>query len=268
MHSSIPIFIINLPQSNDRRDFMKAQCESLCISPVFIDAVYGKDLTKTDIEKYCNQKKAKQLYGRELLVGEVGCVLSHKKIYQKIVDENIPYAVILEDDVLIEEGFNTAVEAILSSDTKWDLILLGHNKGFDKNQEFDSIKSYWGCVQLNKKFALGRVVRGGLGTFGYLISTIGARKLLNYFKEEKITHPIDKITSNSRIINVYGLFPSVVTVDIRFYSMIENEKLRDNDRQGDIVYQIARSVKKTPFFNITRALWFTALKVKPIKRYK
>ncbi|WP_201578875.1 glycosyltransferase family 25 protein [Psychrobacter sp. Pi2-52] len=262
------VYVVSLKDSIDRQKSITTQCEKLGIEPIFIDAVNGKDLSKSEVSQYCNQEKAKQLFGRELLLGEVGCALSHKKIYQKIVDENISYAIILEDDVLIGKDFNKVIKPILSLDESCELVLLGHNKGFDKEYEIKSIKSYWDSIKVDKSFILGRVVKGGLGTFGYLISNIGARKLLNYFEEEKITHPIDKVTSDSRIINIYGLFPSVVTVDMRFNSMIESEGLRDNNRQDDVVYQIAKLVKKTPFFNVTRALWFTALKIKPIKRYK
>lgn len=262
------IFVISLQDSKDRQKNIIDQCNRIGIELMFIDAIYGKDLSKSEISQYCNQKKAKHLFGRELLLGEIGCALSHKKIYQKMVDENIPYAVILEDDAVIKEGFNDTVKLILSSDANWNLVLLGHNKGFEKGQEFDSIKSYWGNVQLRKNFALGRVVKGGLGTFGYLVSNNGAKKLLNHFEHEKITRPIDKITSDSRVINIYGLFPSVVTVDMRFNSMIENKSLRNNDRQGEVVYQVAKLIKKTPFFNIIQSLWFTVLRVKPIMKYK
>lgn len=264
----IPVFIINLPKSIDRKAFMKAQCESIGISPIFIDAVYGKNLSNLEVAKYCDQITAKKLFGRELILGEIGCALSHKKIYQRIVDENIPYAIILEDDAVIKEGLNEVVKSILDSEVNWDLVLLGHNKGFEKGQEFDSIKSYWGNVELSKNFALGRVVKGGLGAFGYIISRDGAHKILGYIESEKIQVPIDKITSNSEVLNIYGLFPPTVSVDLKFESEIENQSLRGNDRDGELIYEIAKLVKKTPFFNVTRALWFQFLKIKPIKKHK
>lgn len=261
-------FVISLKDSKDRQKSILDQCKRLGIEPVFISAVYGRNLTGSEVYQYSNQKKAKQLFGRELLLGEIGCALSHKRIYQKIIDENIPYAVILEDDVVIKEGFNEAVKLILALDIIWDLILLGHNKGFKKGKEIGSIKSFWSDIELDNKFTIGRVVKGGLGTFGYIISNSGAKKLLEYLNFEKIMFPIDKITSNSKIINTYGLFPSIVTVDMKFDSMIENESLRNNDRKGELVFEIAKIVKKTPLFEFSQKLWFIALKVKPIRKYK
>jgi len=266
--SSIPVFIINLPHSTDRKVFIKSQCKDLGVSPIFISAVNGEDLTESEIHQYYDQEKAKKFFGRELLLGEIGCALSHKKIYQKIIDENIPYAVILEDDAVIKEGFSEAVKLILALDVIWDLILLGHNKGFEKGKEIGSIKSFWSDIELDNKFKIGRVVKGGLGAFGYIVSNNGAKELLDYIDLKKIIFPIDKTTSNSRIIKNYGLFPSVVTVDMNFESMIDNDNLRDDDRQGELVYEIAMLVKKTPLFNLIKKLWFIALKAKPIRKYK
>ncbi len=262
-----PVFIINLPQSTDRKAFMKAQCDSIGISPIFIDAVNGKNLSDSDVSQYCNQKKAKQLFGRELLLGEIGCALSHKKIYQKIVDGNIAYAIIFEDDAVIKEGLNDIIKLILASDINWELVLLGHNKGLSKRKEVNSLKSYWGSIQLNEKFILGRVAKGGLGAFGYMVSNNGAKKLLDYINLEKIIFPIDKATSNSKVINIIGLFPSAVTVDPKFESEIENNSFRCNDGQDFFVYKVAKLIKKTPFFNLTQKIWFTVLKIKPVKRY-
>ena len=262
------IFVISLQNSTDRRNSITTQCERLGVKPVFIDAIYGKDFSSSDIEKYCDQEKAKQLFGRELLLGEIGCALSHKKVYQKVVNENIPYAIVLEDDALIKMQFSHVIEMIIGMQTDLDLVLLGHNKGFENGEEVNSIKSFWGNQVLDSNFKMARIAKGGLGTFGYIISNSGAKKLLEYLNFEKIMFPIDKITSNSKIINTYGLFPSIVTVDMKFDSMIENESLRNNDRKGELVFEIAKIVKKTPLFEFSQKLWFIALKVKPIRKYK
>ena len=40
-------------------------------------------------------------FGRELTPGELGCSLSHIRLWEKMVKENIPEVLILEDDLLI-----------------------------------------------------------------------------------------------------------------------------------------------------------------------
>lgn len=46
-----------------------------------------------------NTKRGKRTYHSELISGAIGCYLSHIRIYKKIVEDNIPYAIIFEDDV-------------------------------------------------------------------------------------------------------------------------------------------------------------------------
>ena len=262
------VYVVSLKDSVDRRKSIINQCEKLDTNPIFIDAVNGKDLTKSEISQYCNQNKAKQLFGRELLLGEIGCALSHKKIHQKMVDENIPYAVILEDDAVVKEGFNEVVSLVYKNNLSWHIILLGHYRGFEHNQETNSIDSIWSRYSLNKTYRLGKIVKGGLGTHGYIISQEGAKQILDFLEYDELYLPIDKITSNNDIVKVYGLSPVVITIANQFNSLIENTNSRGNDRDGELVYEIAKLLKKTPFFNITRALWFTALKIKPIKPIK
>ena len=262
------IFVINLPRSIERRNYIKHILSEKGLAFTFVEAVDGESLNKKEVKEVYNRNKAKVMFGRELLIGEIGCALSHIKVYQKILDENINHAIILEDDAIIKSNFVNSIELVLDSNFKWDLILLGHNKSFDSSNEISSIISNWGIKRLDKITNIGRIVRGGLGCYGYLISQSGAKKILNYIEENSIVYPIDKITSNYAIVNFYGLFPTVVSVDFDFESSIDNNGNRNNDRDGELVYEIAKLLKKTPFFNIARTLWFTALKIKPIKKYK
>lgn len=259
-HSSIPIFVINLPQSTDRKAFMKNHCESIDISPVFIDAVYGKDLSKSDIERYVGQDTAKKLFGRELLLGEIGCALSHKKIYQKIANENIPYAVILEDDAIVEEGFNEIVKSILYLNLSWDLVLLGHHK--DINKGLPTPISIWDRHDLTKKISLNRLADFGFGTYGYMITIEGAKKLTAEL--DNIHKPIDHYTSDSNIINVYALSPTVVNVNDGFVTLIDESEVRKNisDRLSVVI------LKRIGIINTMVRLKSFFKSLKPIKKYK
>lgn len=267
MRDDIKYFVINLPESSDRKLNISRQLDNYGIKPIFIEAVNGKNLDQLEINRYCNQNKAKEVFGRELFLGEIGCALSHKKIYQKIVDEDIGYAVILEDDALVRDKFTRAVNLIIGSKLDWDLILLGHYKGFNKNSEIASIFSFWDRFKLQDRFVLGRIVKGGLGTHGYILNKNGAIRLLEYLDKEKITCPIDIITSNLKVINVYGLTPTVIGVDVRFDSLIDNNQARNHDREGELVYELAKVIRKTPFFNSAQKMWFYLLRIKPIRKY-
>lgn len=265
---NINVFIITLKDSTDRQKSIKNQCDKFGIESTFIDAINGKSLSDSEISHYCNQEKAKQLFGRELLLGEIGCALSHKKIYQEIIDKNLSYAVILEDDAVIERGFKDIVSLIIEKKIDWDIILLGHNRGFKNKEVIDSIDSLWSRYRLNNSYRLGFLVKGGLGTYGYFISQKGAKKILDFLEYNSLYLPIDKLTSDSTIIEVYGLLPAAITVATQFDSLIENNSFRGKDRDGELVYELGKLIRKTPFFNITRVLWFQYLRIIPIKKIK
>lgn len=256
----LPVFIINLMDSSDRREFMKTQCENLGVSPVFIDAVYGKDLTNSDIEKHYNQKEAKQLFGRDLLLGEIGCALSHKKVYQKIADENIPYAVILEDDALIKNGFIEVIKLTLDSDVNWELVLLGHHKNAFKG--ICSPLSVWEKAYLDSVYTLNRLADFGFGTYGYIISNKGANKLLSDIKN--ISRPIDHYTCDSNIINVYAIFPIVVEVNYDFDNIIDNRKTRTIEKNKIHI----KFLKKIGFLDKAVSIKIFLKTLIPIRKYK
>lgn len=90
-------FIINLDSSTERRATIAKQCETAGIPYQFIPAVNGKQLSQKEISQHTRS------VNYAFKPGEIGCALSHLKIYQKIVNENIAQALILEDDALLTE---------------------------------------------------------------------------------------------------------------------------------------------------------------------
>lgn len=78
-------FVINLPQSQNRRESVQNELNKIGITANFIDAVYGKLLTEDELSRLI----VKTNY---LSLGEIGCALSHLKIYKMMIDEQLPYA--------------------------------------------------------------------------------------------------------------------------------------------------------------------------------
>jgi len=254
------IFIINLHESKDRRSYMEVLCQQHGLHPIFIKAVVGKSLTTSDIDSCSNHYRAENLFGRKLLLGELGCALSHKKIYQKIINDNIPHALILEDDITISDNIHKAIDGIEECFVPWELVLLGHHK--DITRGISSPISIWDKHDITSKFTLNRLASFGFGTYGYLISKEGARKLLDEL--DTIYQPIDHYTSDSNIINVYALCPPIISVNTNFETLIDNNNVRqkNNDRLSVIL------LKKIGVINIAIKTKSFLKKIKPIKRYK
>lgn len=66
------------------------------------DAVWWEDVTEEEVERYHFRYNAKM----ELRKKVVACSLSHKRLLQKIIDEDLKNIVIIEDDALIEDFDN------------------------------------------------------------------------------------------------------------------------------------------------------------------
>ena len=82
---SFPIFIINLSNDNEKKQYMQQLCNKYNLYPEFIEAVDGRLLNDNDISAVYSKDKAIKTISRELSKGEIGCALSHIKIYQKMI---------------------------------------------------------------------------------------------------------------------------------------------------------------------------------------
>jgi len=114
---------------------------------------------------------------------EIAVALSHLKTWKKIVEENIPYALILEDDVFFEGDFALKINELwqeLSSKTEcasfFDILYLSY-KEVEQGAEVEYISKN-----------LFRPIRGLWWLSGYVLSNSGAKKLL---KELPISSPVD-----------------------------------------------------------------------------
>src|SRR5690606_1631962 len=67
-------------------------------------AIDARQLTPQQLAQHFDADRARR-EGYSLSPGEVGCALSHVSIYREMVNEGIPYAVILEDDVCLAPDF-------------------------------------------------------------------------------------------------------------------------------------------------------------------
>lgn len=100
-------FVINLQSSVNRRESMSRELSKLpCMQAEFFPATDGRLMTEQNIKILFSQEEAYKHYGRKLMRGEIGCTLSHLRCFHEIVRRNISTALILEDDVILDDGFN------------------------------------------------------------------------------------------------------------------------------------------------------------------
>lgn len=124
-------FLINLERSQDRLAQAKAQLDQASIPFERIEAVDGTALDQSAIASL-DQVKATSMFTHPLRAGEIGCYLSHLRAVEHIVELELPYALVLEDDFAFKPLAQLALAKLEQSLTagqvkNWDVINLGNN---------------------------------------------------------------------------------------------------------------------------------------------
>jgi glycosyl transferase family 25 len=218
------IFVISLKRRTDRRRHMETVLAERGLSAEFIEAVDGLTLTDEQRARY-DRRKALSVYGAEMNAAEIGCHLSHQKIYERIVAEGIETALVLEDDIECDSDFAAVLGSILRSPRQdWLVMRLQSTKGeiIDGSRpstEGDLRETYHGRT-------LSRVRAGVLGGCAYLIRQEGARRMLRYAHRPfmPIDQSMDRYWENG--ITPYVLRPFPVRQSPRISSEISTRKVR------------------------------------------
>ena len=126
------IFMVNLERRPDRYERMKYNFDQLGIDYKWVPAMDGRKIT----EEFLAEAGIKMLpefsepyHGRALTYGEIGCFLSHYRLWQQIVEEELDLVLIFEDDIKFEPYFISKLEYLKSElfdlEGSWDLVFLG-----------------------------------------------------------------------------------------------------------------------------------------------
>ena len=205
------IFLINLDSAEARLQYADAQLKKLGANYKRIAAVAGRDLPVQEKRKVASFFRSNCALGRDLSDGEIGCALSHSKVYRRMIDENLPVVCVLEDDVVLADSFVEqlifAVENIRSD--KPQVLLLSNHTAF-RSERKEIVKS-----------------SGDWYTEGYVLNTKAAKLLLK--ANSPIVVPCDSWKRFVKYfhLELFHVFPSVCSQNqTNFASSIGHECLR------------------------------------------
>jgi glycosyl transferase, family 25 len=228
----VQIYVVNLKRREDRRQQMITQFKRYNITNYqFIDAVDGHALTDDVVNSVYDARMAKRLL-RELTRNELGCAMSHRMIYEAVDREQVPYAIILEDDAIITPEFVRFVTSFsVDSLPQFDCLLLGYLYA-DRIPYRDVTAVLIGDTTFFRFDDAPSGKREICGTHGYMITAKSANKLLSLCTPIVLIadYVWNIVPSNVKLV-LYGTSPPIVHVDASSTSDIEPERLSTTTHQ-------------------------------------
>ncbi|PHM51032.1 glycosyltransferase family 25 protein [Xenorhabdus sp. KK7.4] len=207
------IFVINLKKDINRRESIQQQADELDLQINFIDAINGKDLSENEIKNL-----SQDFYSNGMTLGELGCSLSHISIYHKMINENIPLALILEDDAKLNKRLKHVYTLISNYNKK------NRNKPIvyllsKTNEYIDTFK-----IKLSDTYALVNVIDADFA-YGYMINNLSAKRLLNFLQPVWIEADKWRFLQERGIVKIKGLIPPIIGVtELSQQSTLEKER--------------------------------------------
>lgn len=242
MNQIPPVWVVSLERATDRRAFVREVFEPLRIPYEIVDAVDGYALDDRQLAQ-CSELRALFRYGERLRPGILGCSLSHLEAYRRMVSEDIPEVVIVEDDARPSPDFGRVLTELEAVPSDCDVLT------------FHSLFEWAAPTPVNDSIIAGKYRictfgRTPMGTQAYLITQAAARRVL------KVAYPVclpsDELLFRARParLTVYGVDPSPVTHGafdseihaIRSQSPVESEALSPIQRAISLAGRAERRI--------------------------
>lgn len=190
-------FVINLDGSPERLAHIRAELERADIPFVRAPGVRGSDM-HASLKPWFFDESGR--LASPMKAGEIGCHAAHLSIWQRMVEENISAALVLEDDATFPTTMANLIAAVFAAAPPgWDIVRLSSSPK----------RTYVPLARLTDGFKLVRYSAVPNNTVGYLISLSGAKKVLCPGIRR---HSIDEYLRRPWLsgLDTYGVLPSPV----------------------------------------------------------
>lgn len=209
-------------------------------------------ITKSNIEDFSRYTRFSAVNGSKLIInddikslfqnfnhrrpkrGEVGCCMSHLSIWKNLTNDTL----VLEDDISLCKGFQDKLSLVYrhvkENHPLFDILYIGYHINKDVSQReisnYDNkyVESFQDIINETSTLQHPFGAHGG-GTFAYIISPNGAKKLINNLIGKGFLFPVDYqmlLTSKTKQLQTYCCVTPLVTSD-----MFENNSNVDTDIQ-------------------------------------
>lgn len=168
---------LNMAQSTVRRDYMEALFASLSLPVRRFEAVDGSALTEVQLAS-CASTRPK---ARKLARGEVGCFLSHRKIWEAVVAGAANHVAVFEDDIALSDDAAALLRNLDWVPAHVDFIKLDSALKPAMISNLQPVAGSWRQI--------GQFHSAIDGTAGYILSKHAAHQLLDRTKD--MLAPVD-----------------------------------------------------------------------------
>ena len=243
MVEEFKIYIVNLKKDKNRRENIIREVEKQNLTNYeIIDAVDGNKLNQNelDVATFRNKKHVNP-WNSKMSPTQIGCALSHIKVYENFIKTEFEVALILEDDAIFVRDFNNNLKQFILKNFKFrkQIVLLSELKEFH-NKALESTDNYE-IVNVSNAFF----------THAYMINKEAAKSIISF------NYPVKTIADNFVFFKIYcnikitGLNPFLIDQDKKsFKTTIKSEETtKKKFLMRRTIYKIKNKVlKKFRFF--------------------
>lgn len=234
-------FVINLNRAADRRNRIANLCKKLKMDFEIFTAIDGRELDEDFIRSNVYDYK-----NCCLTTGEVGCALSHIGVYREIINRRLPYALIIEDDAILD---SRAIEFLREFEKKPrnGICLLTGDVEYAKNK-----KTKLGNFDI---FPVAKAVRAT----GYIITLKTAQKMLDFLTPIRYEADMFEIFRVCGNIKIFATLPHLIGTNDRDKcdSSLEGDRklvVADRERYRQKLYDTEKRPKTNFVVSILQKL--------------
>lgn len=166
--TNIKALIIHLERAKERDKQVRLLQASLPCPTFIVEAVDSHSLDDRTINRFYRKKLYRPYYPFQLSKNEIACFLSHRKAWQKIVDDRLDAGFVIEDDIALEDRFFDVFQFALTKSSPDSFIRFPFRK-----REVGKIVAQKNDMMLIEPLEIG------LGQVAQLIGYEAAKKLLD-----------------------------------------------------------------------------------------
>ena len=207
----ISTYVINMDSAQERMSHMKAELDRLNIPFIRQAGIVGAELQQPHPD--FSAWSYKYLHGRGWAPRELGCYLSHIECLKKFIASDADYALILEDDVTLNDDLAPLVTAALRYRSTWNMLRLStvnHGK-------------WWPVRRLNEKFNLAICLTREKGAGGYLVDRQAAAQMVKHLMPMRLAWDIAFDLEWFLGFKTLGISPMPISQESNFETQIQQD---------------------------------------------